>query len=234
MVAELRALPVILNVAQRLDALDLLRALPDECAPLAFFDPQYRGVLDRLKFGNEGSRQRGRAQLPAMSEDYIDECCLQIARALTPGGYLMRWVDTFSLCEGHHRRLGVLKSVDLVAWDSLRMGMGKRTRRRGDYLLVLQKSPIGARAWKNRGIPSRWPEKVDRRVHAHVEPIGLISRLIAAVTEPGDLVIDPAAGSFVVMMAANQLARNFVGCDSAWREPAPGQDALHFAGKDSQ
>jgi site-specific DNA-methyltransferase (adenine-specific) len=126
---------VILNAAQRRDALDLLCALPAGCAPLAFFDPQHRGVLDRLKFGNEGSRQRGRARLPSMSEHYIDACCREIARALAPGGYLMRWMDTFGLCEGHHLRIAKdLKPVDLIAWDSLRMGMGKRSRRRGDYL----------------------------------------------------------------------------------------------------
>jgi site-specific DNA-methyltransferase (adenine-specific) len=186
---------VILNVAQRRDALDLLRALPTRCSPLAFFDPQHRGVLDRLKFGNEGARQRGRAKLPAMSEAYIDECCREIARGLTPGGYLMRWVDTFCLCEAHHLCVSkAVKPVDLIAWDSLRFGMGKRSRRRGDYLLVLQKPPVNARTWRDHAIPSRWPEKVDRRVHAHVKPIGLISQLIAAVTEPGDLVIDPAAG----------------------------------------
>jgi hypothetical protein len=35
---------MLLNVAQCRDALDLLRALPTACAPLAFFDPQHRGV----------------------------------------------------------------------------------------------------------------------------------------------------------------------------------------------
>src|SRR5262249_3746761 len=158
--------------------------------------------------------QRGRARLPSMSEDYIDVCAREIARALTPSGYLMFWADTFCLCESHHRRIAdALKPVDLIAWDSLRMGMGKRSRRGGDNLLVLQKSPIVAKTWKDHGIPNRWPEKVDRSVHPHVKPIGLISRLIAATTEPGDLVIDPAAGSFVVLKAARQLGRDFVGCD---------------------
>jgi site-specific DNA-methyltransferase (adenine-specific) len=216
----------LMNVAQRGDALDLLRSLPAEWSPLAFFDPQHRSVLDRLKFGNEGSRQRGRAKLPPMSETYIDECCREIARVLTPGGYLMRWMDTFGVCEAHHLRLANalkafdfepvdLKSVDLIAWDSLRIGMGKRSRRRGDYLLVMQKPPINARTWKDKGIPSRWPEKIEkpRSAHPHVKPIGLILRLIAAVTEPGELVIDPAAGSFAVLKAARQLGRDFVGCD---------------------
>jgi len=204
----------VLNVAQCNDGLELLCSLPDACTPLVFFDPQHRAVLDHLKFGNEGARQRGRAGLPAMSDDFIDTTCVEIWRVLRPGGYLARWVDTFCLCEGHHLRIAeFVRPVDLIAWDSLRLGMGKRTRRRGDYLLILQKSPVSARTWRDHGIPNRWPEKVDRSVHPHAKPIGLIARLIGAITEPGDLVVDPAAGSFVVMRAACGLGRDFCGCD---------------------
>jgi site-specific DNA-methyltransferase (adenine-specific) len=207
------------NTAQRGDALELLRSLSDECTPLVFFDPQHRGVLDHLKFGNEGARQRGRSGLPAMSESYIDDVCRESARVLEPSGYLMRWIDTFGVCEGHQLRIAdAIKAVDLVAWDNLRPGMGKRTRRRGDYLIVLQKPPITPRAWRDHGIANRWPEKVDRKIHPHIKPISLISRLIGAVTEPGDLVIDPAAGSFVVLHAARELGREFIGCDIAYVE----------------
>jgi site-specific DNA-methyltransferase (adenine-specific) len=156
--------------AQRGDALMLL---PSDAVPLVFFDPQHRAVLDHLKFGNEGARQRGRALFPAMSEDAIAAIENEIARILAPTGYLMRWADTFGLCEAHHLRIP-LKTVDLIAWNSLRIGMGKRSRRRGDYLLVLQKPPIRAGAtWKDHGIPSRWPEKVERATHPHAKPIGL-------------------------------------------------------------
>jgi site-specific DNA-methyltransferase (adenine-specific) len=208
--------PVVPKVAQHGDALILLRSLPDACTPLVFFDPQYRGVLDKLKFGNEGARQKGRAQLPAMTESYIDDVCREVARVLVPSGYLMRWTDTFHLCEGDHLRIAeVLKCVDLVAWDSLRISMGKRTRRRGDYLVVLQKPPIVAKTWRDHGIPSRWAEKVDRKLHPHIKPAGLIARLMGAVTCPGDLIIDPAAGSFVVKRVALEMGRNFIGCDIA-------------------
>jgi site-specific DNA-methyltransferase (adenine-specific) len=205
------------NIAQHGDALALLRSLPDRCTPLVFFDPQYRGVLDMLKYGNEGARQRGRFNLPAMTADYIDSCCREAARVLKPSGYLLRWTDTFHLCEGDHLRI-VLKCVDLIAWDSLRLGNGYRSRRRGDYLLVMQKPPLVAKAtWRDHGICNRWPEKIDRKIHPHVKPIGLIARLIGAVTKPGDLVVNPAAGSFVVMHAAHQLGREFIGCDIAYQ-----------------
>src|SRR5262249_47371678 len=129
----------------------------------------------------------------------------------------MRWVDTYCLCEAHHLRIAfAVKPVDLIAWDNMRLGMGKRSRRRGDNLLILQKPPISARTWKDHGIPNRWAEKVEkvaRTKHPHVKPFELTRRLIAAVTEPGDLIVDPAAGSFVVMHAALKLDREFIGCD---------------------
>src|SRR4029077_3695584 len=124
------------NIAQAGDSLDLLQSLPAGCTPLMFFDPQYRGVLDKLAYGNEGARQRGRFNLPAMTSGYIDACCREAARVLKPSGYLLRWSDTFHLCEGDHLRIRELKCVDLIAWDNLRPGNGYRTRRRGDSMLV--------------------------------------------------------------------------------------------------
>src|SRR5262249_54978165 len=77
------------NHVQSGDALALLRSLPDCCTPLIFFDPQHRDVLDKLQYGNEGARQKGRAKLPAMTDSYIDACCREGVRLLTPSGYLM-------------------------------------------------------------------------------------------------------------------------------------------------
>jgi|SRR6516164_5027921 site-specific DNA-methyltransferase (adenine-specific) len=229
-----RTTTVLRNVTQHSDALNLLQSLADGCTPLVFFDPQHRSVLDKLKFGNESARQHGRASLPAMAESYIDEVCIEIARVLKPSGYLLRWLDTFGLVEAHHLRISreLLVGVDLIAWDSLRIGMGKRSRRRGDYLLVLQKPPVRCgNTWTDHGISSRWPEKVDRKLHPHIKPIGLITRLIAATTEPGDLVVDPAAGSFVVMRAALELGREFVGCDLAHMCGIENGESQHALGR---
>jgi site-specific DNA-methyltransferase (adenine-specific) len=218
------------NSAQRGDALALLQSLSDSCTRLGFFDPQHRENLDKLKYGNEGERQRERCNLPQMSSEYIDACCRDFARVLMPSGYLMLWQNAFQTCQGLHLRLAdVLQCVDLIAWDNQRLGMGYRARRRGDYLVALQKPPIKARAtWRTSPtIPDRWFEKVDRKLHPHIKPIGLISALIEAITTPGDLVVDPAAGSFVVMHGARQLGRDFIGCDLAYA--APDEPELDFS-----
>jgi site-specific DNA-methyltransferase (adenine-specific) len=206
---------VVTDAPQHGDALTLLQSLPDGISAAAFFDPQHRSVLDRQQYGNEGARQKARCKLPPMSDSYIDECCRDIARVLRPSGYLFLWADTFRVGSGDHLRVeDVLPCVDLISWDNGRFGMGHRSRRCGEYLLVLQKPPLRAKAtWRDHGIRDRWVEKVDPKIHPHIKPAGLIRRLIAAVTAPGDLIIDPAAGSFVVMHVAHELGRRFSGCD---------------------
>ena len=217
--------PYLRNVAQQGDALELLRCLQDSepGLRLAWFDPQHRSTLDRLKFGNEGARQRERCALPQMTDELIDECLHELTRVLRPGGYLGLWADAYRLLEGYHLRIrSLLKPVCLVAWDNQRIGMGYRTRSRGDYLIVLQKPPIAAKStWTDHAIPDRWIEKVDRNLHPHVKPIGLIRRLIGTTSRPGDLVVDPCAGSFTVMHAALALGREFIGCDIAYGESKP-------------
>ena len=206
---------VVTGAQQHGDAHALLRSLPDAISAAVFFDPQHRSTLERLQFGNEGARQKLRCALPAMSDSYIEQCCRDIAPVLRPHGYLFLWVDAFRLCRGDHLRVAdVLPCVDLSAWDNGRFGMGYRSRRCGDYLLILQKPPLRAKTtWRDHGIRDRWAEKVDTRIHPHIKPAGLIRRLIAAVTAPGDLIIDPAAGSFLVMHVAHELGRRFSGCD---------------------
>jgi site-specific DNA-methyltransferase (adenine-specific) len=164
-----------------------------------------------------------------MTSEYIDACCREAARVLRPSGYLLQWVDDYRLGQAFHLRIAdVLECVSICAWNSLRLGMGYRFRNQGDHLLALQKRPLRAKAtWRDNGIPARWAEKADRNSHPHAKPAGLIARLIAAVTEPNDLIVDPAAGSFVVMHAARRLGRDFIGCDLAFHGANPSFDWGH-------
>ena len=207
-----------LNVRHRMDGLDLMGTLADDSVPAVFFDPQYRGVLDKLAYGNEGkSRGRARASLVQMTEPVILQFLNEMARILRPSGHLFLRVDKFHLCSGCSSWFNQLslEVVDLVTWDKGRIGMGYRTRRRAEYLLVVQKWPCRVDGgWESRGVPDFWSERLlGVRRHAHQKPVGLQAALIEAVTEPGDLVVDPAAGSFSVMESALSVGRNFLGGD---------------------
>ena len=200
------------------DGLTLMRELPSNGFPIVFFDPQYRGVLDRLKYGNEGkSRTKRRSQLSQMSEEVIISFINEIDRILLPSGHMFLWMDKFHLCSGFQDWIkeSSLDIVDLLTWNKGRIGMGYRTRRMSEYLIIAQKNPKRAKGiWKLRNIPDVWEEKVPRNgIHIHRKPVKLQETLITAVSNPGDYIVDPAAGSFSVLEACQESGRNFIGCD---------------------
>ena len=203
------------NRRQKMDGLKMLNTLPEESIPLAFFDPQYRSVLDKQKYGNEGKRQKGRAEMQQMDNKKINQFILAIEQALMPSGHLALWVDKYILCNGREFLDDVgLKLVDMITWNKERMGMGYRTRRYSEFLLIYQKQPVRAKGvWMIRNIPDVWNEKIESKKHTHQKPLGLQQRIIEAVTNENDIVIDPAAGSYSVMDASIETGRNFLGCD---------------------
>ena len=205
------------NTRLRMDGLEFLSKIPSGVIPVAFLDPQYRGVLDKLAYGNEG-QQRGqkRAALMQMPDDVIGRFIRGIDRVLIPSGHLFLWVDKFHLCQGIGPWLENtgLAIVDLVTWDKGTFGMGYRTRRRGEHCIVLQQEPRKAKGvWKVHSIPDVVREKIAQKSHTHAKPVGLQGDLLSAVTNEGDVVIDPAAGSFSVLTAAVSRGRTFLGCD---------------------
>jgi site-specific DNA-methyltransferase (adenine-specific) len=213
------ALPPALrpNTRLKMDGLEFLSLIPAGAVPVAFLDPQYRGVLEKLSYGNEGkTRGKRRYALEQMPEEAIGKFVRGIDRALIPSGHLFLWVDKFHLCQGVHSWLDgtSLDIVDLVTWDKDTFGMGYRTRRRGEYCIVLQKQPRKAKGvWKIHNIPDVYRESASKREHPHAKPVDLQGELMAAVSHEGDFVIDPAAGSFSVLQAAQNRRRTFLGCD---------------------
>ena len=208
---------VKLDSKQKMDGLKLLEKLETDSIPLVFFDPQYRTILDKQNYGNEGKgRQIARSELPQMDDKMIRSFLKEIERVLIPSGHLMLWVDKFIVCSGIHSLMQErgLQLVDMITWDKMKMGMGYRSRRHSEYLVIFQKLPVRAKGvWRVHDIPDVWLEKIEDRNHTHAKPIKLQERLIKAVTNKGDIVVDPSAGGYSVMKSALNMERHFVGCD---------------------
>lgn len=69
--------------------------------------------------------------------------------------------------------------------------------------------------WQKQG---RWSdvfyaEAKDKELHEQQLPLNVAEDLVRYLTKPGDLVIDPCAGSFTVAIACYRLGRRFIGCD---------------------
>jgi site-specific DNA-methyltransferase (adenine-specific) len=211
-----------IDFGQKMDGLKLLKSIPKDVIPLVFFDPQYRTVLDKQSYGNEGARQKGRSELNQMDEKLIRSFVDEIFRILIPSGHLMLWVDKFILCSGLKQLVPIkkLQLVDLITWNKEKIGMGYRTRRTSEYLVIFQKQPIKAKnVWKDHSIPDVWNEKIQDKKHSHQKPYLLQKQLIECVTNIGDFVVDPCSGSYSVMGAVLETKRHFIGCDIKFKDP---------------
>ena len=184
-----------------------------------FFDPQYRGILDKMKYGNEGKgRGKNRSALTQMSEETISIFLKEIDRVLNSNGYLFLWVDKFHLIEGVTSwfKDSSLEIVDMITWNKMKIGMGYRSRRKSEYLVIVQKPPKQAKStWRLHNIGDVWDEKV-KKIHPHSKPIELQKQLILATTIENDYICDPASGGYSVFQACLETGRNFIGCDIAF------------------
>ena len=209
--------PLKINERQEMDGVELLSNIKNDKVKAVFFDPQYRGILDKQNYGNEGiGRSKRRCELIQMTEETIQNFIIEIARVLAPSGYLFLWIDKFHLCEGvsHWFTNTSISTVDMMVWEKPSIGMGYRTRNKCEFMLILQKKPIKAKStWIVHNIPNVWEEKVDTKNHPHAKPIKLQKALLGAVTRENDIVVDPAMGGGSVMNACININRIFVGCD---------------------
>ena len=155
-----------------------------------------------------------RSALPQMDEETILEFITLIAKVLIPSGHLFLWVDKFHLCTGVTSWLpDNLRLVDMIVWNKAKMGMGYRTRRQCEYCVIIQKLPVRAKGvWTIHNIPDIIEEKCGKS-HPHSKPVGMQARLIEAVSNPGDVILDPAAGGFSVLKACSETGRTFLGGD---------------------
>lgn len=206
----------LLNKKNVIDGIDLMHQIPKNSIKTCFFDPQYRGCLDKMNYGNEGERQKERSQLTQMSEDIIIEFIQNIDLLLSPSGHLFLWVDKFHVVEGIHHWLKYsnLEIVDMIVWSKNTFGMGYRSRRTSEFCIIIQKLPKRAKGcWTLHNIRDVWSEKIVDKIHTHQKPFGLIEQLILATTQENDIVLDPCAGSYTVLDVCKKLNRNFIGGD---------------------
>ncbi len=216
-----------LDTANKGNGITLLRTLPDNTVKTGFFDPQYpSGVKDWKALRKSKSViHKRRAELHQMSEATIARFFRELSRVVAPSGHVFLWVDNFHVRNGigHWLEGTEFEAVDMITWHKNKMGLGHRSRSSAEFVIVLQKKPKRVKGcWSRRDIRSVWEEKVNAKSHTHAKPMELQKALIDATTQPGDLVLDPCAGSFSVMDAALETGRRFIGCDldGAKRRPA--------------
>lgn len=105
-----------------------------------------------------------------------------------------------------------------------------KTHFKGPKLGAFSSNPLGKNPEDVWSIPNVKGNHVEKTEHPCQFPVGLIERLILALTNPGDLVFDPFAGVASTGVAAALHERRFWGCEVSAKYVKTGlarlQDAL--------
>jgi site-specific DNA-methyltransferase (adenine-specific) len=211
------------------DCLAGLRTLDDKSVDVCITDPPYsRDLYARHRSNKHNLAQQGcRMKLASNSigsiDDMLDEVAAQILRVTR------RWIVVFSDMEITHRWRGQLGSsyVRTGVWvktNPMPQVSGDRPAQGFEAATIAHAS--GRKRWNGGGRPATWIFGTcsgdERPDHPSPKPLALMERLVADFSDPGELVLDPFAGSGTTGVACRLLGRDFVGweLDATYHEIA--------------
>lgn len=189
------------------DALTWLDAQPAGEATVVVFDPPYA----------VGTPVRGREDGAAGSVfgplSFMSRTLALSARALRPGGICMIFADWRRMADlGYVASTVGLRPATCVAWVRTRPGTGGLFRASWDPILIVARGVPDAldRAAIRNVIEANYPSK---RRHPYEKPPEVFEHIFRRICRPGDLVVDPFAGSGVSQRVALELGLCWRGCD---------------------
>lgn len=101
---------------------------------------------------------------------------------------------------------------NLVVWDKGSFGMG--TTYRNQHELVIYAEKQGESTFNDRGIGNViTSRRASGEFHPTEKPIELIGTMIRAVTDEGQIVLDPFMGSGTTLRAAKEIGRKAIGIE---------------------
>lgn len=227
------------------DCLPWLRSLPDKSVDHAIMDPPYsahvhanaRSAVRKVPLagGKGGKFSNGRRAIDRgvdfgfahVTPETIAAVAVEMARLVR------RWALIFSDVESCHLWRTALEQAGLnykrtCSWEKLAGAPQFSGDRPGQaFETITCAHQPGRTRWNGGGKQGRYSVAIEqniggvqRRHHPTAKPLELMLALVADFTDPGDLILDPFAGSATTGAAALRLGRRFLGAE---------QDATHYA-----
>jgi site-specific DNA-methyltransferase (adenine-specific) len=219
------------------DCLEILAALPADCVDLIFADPPYflsnGGITchaGRMVSVNKGAWDRSRG--PDANHDFNHTWLKACQRVLKPNGAI--WVSGtshiihsvgFAMQQLEFKLLNDISWVkpnpppnlscryfthatETIIWAA----KNAKSKHKFHYQAMRQE----ARGKQMKSVWEIYPPGRDEKLfgkHPTQKPLALLDRILRASSDPGDLVLDPFAGSGTTLLAAFRLRREAIGCE---------------------
>lgn len=192
------------------DARDILPMILDGSVDLVVTDPPYASLDKHRAKGTTTRLQQG--WFPTMQNEEFSGIFKELYRILRKDAHL------YVFCDDETRRAFVPLAEAAgftywksIVWDKARIGMGYHYRAQHEYILFFEK---GKRRLNHLGVPDVLRVRGVRGGYPTEKPVDLLSVLIQQSSSPGDVVLDPFAGSGATGQASLQTGRGFVGIDA--------------------
>lgn len=194
------------NTIIHADSLTVLRQMPEKSIDAVITDPPY---------GINYVSQTG-ARIKNDKSPFI-WFLYDAFRVLKPGGSIAcftRWDVEQAFIDA--MKLAGFRVKSEVIWDKVFHGMGDTKA-----AFAPSHENIVFAIKEKFAFPGRRPKDLitfqrinsSQMVHPTEKPVGLLADLIAAITKPGDLILDPFAGSGSTLVAAIQTGRRYIGIE---------------------
>lgn len=195
------------------DAIDLLDDVKDGSVPLLLTDPPYwtapaQYIAGRTRPHDHRSSLSNLSLIDRFYRDFFDA----LIPKMSPAGTMYIFGHMAECYPVYFVHLfGRVRDIRLLTWDRGTTSSGDTwTRRTGQILF--------ATMYETPAIQSDDPDYLDvpevppaQKVHPGQKPLDLLVKLIEKSSKPGDLVLDPFAGSGATGVAAKRCGRDFLG-----------------------
>lgn len=197
------------------DAVEWLNRLPAESVDLVITDPPYESLEKHRAIGTttrlSHSKSSSNDWFQIFPNARFPELFAALYRVLSKNSHLYLFCDqeTMFVAKPIAESTGFHFWKPLV-WDKKTIGMGYHYRARYEFILFFEK---GKRKLQNLSVADVIECPRIARGYPTEKPVAVSETLIAQSSSPGELVIDPFAGSGSVGVAALNLGRSFRGND---------------------
>lgn len=228
------------------DCLNVLPLMIDGCVDHAITDPPYsKDLYSRTRtnkgsglrpngkpvWSGEGAASTSPMQLASDAIGSIDEILDVVAAEMIR--LSRRWIIAFHDIEIDQRWRDAFGSIYVrtgiwVKPDAMPQVTGDRPAQGFEACTIAHRK--GRKRWNGGGLPAVWTHNTskghERPDHPCPKPLSLMLDLVELFTDPGDLVLDPFAGSGTTGVACIRLGRRFIGIERDARYAAIATERL--------
>jgi DNA modification methylase len=209
------------------DTLNVLRDLPLDSVAAMVTDPPYSsGNLPESMKQKAAPRLRGwqwedkvmaTDQLSTLGFIYLMRAiCIEARLRFVEGGSILIFIDW----RNWGNLVGAVESSgfrvnNMVVWDKRTIGMGNGFRNQHELVLY---GSLGTPRVISHAVPNVLTVgRESNELHQSPKPVGLMARMLEVVSDVGDIVLDPFAGSGSTLVAAKQMGRRAIGIEQEER-----------------